>query len=190
MNATLQKGVLRPDARDVYDNSGVSRADPYGGRSYPWVVPPVGFVEINRRATIAAPANAVQTLVTSFTVPQAMNAIITYVMNVFSGNDSGGNVGSGSINWVIDINRPLGAGAGQGFSPPDFGAIVTQLGSFASGPWPVPGGIFLDEQMVIRYKITTTAPVGVGGSNWVTGMFLGWMWPARLPAPRNAQLMK
>jgi hypothetical protein len=83
------------------------------------------------------------------------------------------------VVWVIDINRPLAATVG--FSPPDFASITTQLGSFADGPWEVPGGILLSEQMIIRYKVTTTAPAGVGGANYVTGMFLGYMWPARLP---------
>ena len=190
MTPTLQKGVLRPDGRDIYDNSGVSRADPYGGRSFPWVVPPPGYVIINRRGTIPAPVNGVQTLVTSFTVPAAMNAIILYVLNQFSGTDAGGNVGSGTVNYVIDINRPLGTlGAGIGYSPPDFSTIVTQLGSITQGaPFPIPGGIYLNEQDTIRYKVTTTAPAGVGAPNFITCMLLGWMWPARLPAPSNAGL--
>jgi len=180
----VSKGIMRPDARDVFTDVGNNLAQPYAGRQYPWATPPPGFVLINRRGTIAAPANGTQAIITSFTVPQAMNAIILFVMNVFSGSDAGGNVGAGTITWVIDINRPLGASTG--FSPPDFSSIQSQLGSFANGPWPVPGGIFLDEQMVIRYKITTAAPVGVGGNNFATGMFLGWMWPSRLPVSPGA----
>lgn len=179
-NGQSSTGILRPDARDVFTDVGNALADPFAGRVYPWVNPPPGFVLINRRATIPAPANGVQTQITSFTCPQAMNAIITHVLNVFTGTDVLGNSGSGKITWVIDINRPLGAVTG--FAPPDFASITTQLGSVSNFPWPVPGGIYLDEQMVIRYKVTTLAPVGVGGNNFVTAMFLGWMWPSRLPA--------
>jgi hypothetical protein len=188
--AVLERGIVRPDARDVFDNQGISRADPYSGRGYPWVNAPPGYVLINRRGSIAAPANGTQALVVTFTVPQAMEAVVLFVLNVFFGSDNGGNNGSGSIVWVIDVNRPLGAaGTGLGYVPPDFGNIVTQLGSLTQGPWPVPGGIHLNERDVINYKVTTTAPVGVGAPNFVTCALCGWMWPARLPA-MNAGGMK
>jgi hypothetical protein len=177
-------GIVRPDARDVFDNEGVSRADPFAGRQYPWVTPPPGFVEINQVGSIAAPANGTQALVTSFTVPQAMNAIIVAILNQFTGADAGGNSGSGAIVWVIDINRPLAA-AGVGYNPPGFGSITSQRGSLAQGPWPIPGGIYLAERDIIRYKITTAAPVGVAAPNYTTCAFLGWMWPARLPAVKD-----
>jgi hypothetical protein len=164
-NLVTKKGIMRPDARDLRNNVGGTLAE---------------AIPINRRASIVAPAYGVQTLVTSFQVPQAMEAVINAILCKFDG--AGFTQGSGEITWVIDINRPLGAGgAGLGYSPPDFSIITTQLGdNIQSGPWPVPGGIRLSERDTIRFKVTTGAPVGIGSPNLITCMFLGWYWPARL----------
>jgi hypothetical protein len=181
-NLVTKKGIMRPDARDLRNNVGGTLADPYYG-NYPWIYPPPEAIPINRRASIVAPAYGVQTLVTSFQVPQAMEAVINAILCKFDG--AGFTQGSGEITWVIDINRPLGAGgAGLGYSPPDFSIITTQLGdNIQSGPWPVPGGIRLSERDTIRFKVTTGAPVGIGSPNLITCMFLGWYWPSRLQFP-------
>jgi hypothetical protein len=182
----VSRSIVRPDARDLYDNSGVSRAGLYRNLRAPWIDPPPGWVLVNRRGSISAPAINTLTLITSFQVPIAMNAIILAVMNVFFGNDAAGNNGSGTITWTIDVNRPIAPASNQlGYSPPDFSAIITQLGSLTQGPWPVPGGILLNEQDFIRYKVTTSGAVGVGAPNFITAAFLGWMWPARLPVPED-----
>jgi len=182
-NITTKKGIMRPDARDLRNNVGGTLADPYYG-NYPWIYPPPEAIPINRRATIASPAYGVQAQVTSFQVPQAMQAVIEKIVCKFDG--AGFIQGSGTITWVIDINRPLGAGGALlGYSPPDFSSITTQLGDFINGfPWPVPGGIRLTERDTIRFKVTTGAPVGIGSPNLVTCMFLGWFWPSRLQFPR------
>jgi hypothetical protein len=185
MNAgVVPKSIVRPDARDFFDNGGVSRAGLFRNMRAPWIDPPPGWVAINRRGSIAAPAVATQTLITSYQVPIAMNAIILAVMNVFFGNDAAGNNGSGTVTWTIDVNRPLTPPSNLlGYSPNDFSSIITQLGSLTQGPWPVPGGILLNEQDLIRYKVTTAGAVGVGAPNFITAAFLGWMWPARLSVP-------
>lgn len=175
------RSIIRPDARDLFDNSGISRAGLFQNMRAPWIDPPPGFQIINRRGTIAAPAVATQALITSFQCPQAMEAVIVAVMNVFFGNDAAGNNGSGTVTWQIDIDKPgLGSAATGGYFPPDFGSITTQLGSLVNGPWPVPGGIRLTERDTIRYKVTTSGAVGVGAPNFITAAFLGWYWPARL----------
>lgn len=181
-NLTTHKGIMRPDARDLRNNVGGTLADPYYG-NYPWIYPPPEAILINRRATIASPGYGVQTLVTSFQVPQAMEAVINSILCKFDG--AGFIQGSGAITWVIDINRPLGAGGAQlGYSPPDFSSITTQLGdNIMAGPWPVPGGIRLSERDTIRFKVTTASPVGIGSPNLITCAFLGWYWPSRLQFP-------
>lgn len=181
-NLTTHKGIMRPDARDLRNNVGGTLADPYYG-NYPWIYPPPEAILINRRATIPSPGYGVQTLVTSFQVPQAMEAVINSILCKFDG--AGFVQGSGAITWVIDINRPLGAGGAQlGYSPPDFSLITTQLGdNIMAGPWPVPGGIRLSERDTIRFKVTTAAPVGIGSPNLITCAFLGWYWPSRLQFP-------
>ena len=173
--------LLRPDARDIVNNDGNPRSDPYAGRRYPWVDPPPSAVPLNRRGTIFAPANTVQTLVASFTVPQAMEAVITHVVAFFSGNgfnQGQATTGVGNITWVIDINNPLGAASG--YPATDFGSITTALGTPAGFPWPIPGGIRLSEQDTIRFKVETFAPVQVGTPAYIFCAFLGWFWPSRL----------
>lgn len=179
---TTKLGIMRPDARDVRNNVGGSMADPYYG-NYPWIYPPPEAILINRRNTIPSPAYGVQTLVASFEVPQAMEAVINAILCKFDGD--GFVQGSGAITWSIDINRPLGAGGAQlGYSPPDFSIITTQLGdNIQSGPWPIPGGIRLTERDFIRFKVTTGNPVGIGAPNLITCAFLGWYWPSRLQFP-------
>jgi hypothetical protein len=178
----VTSGTLRPDARDIINNDGNTRADPYGGRRYPWIDPPPSAIQINRRGTIAAPANATQAVVTNFSVPQAMEAVITYVVCFFSGagfNEGAAPGAAGNITWVIDINNPLGASSG--YPATDFSSITTQLGSLTNGfPWPVPGGIRLNERDIIRFKVETFAPVAQGAPNFVFCAFLGWYWPSRM----------
>lgn len=173
------KGVLRPDARDLINNAGNSLANPYNG-NYPWVVPPPAETPVSARGTIAAPAYGVQALVASFQVPQAMEAVITSILCSFDG--SGFIQGSGAIVWSIDINRPLGA-TQQGYSPPYFGSIITQLGSLTMGAWAIPGGLRLSERDTIRFKVTTGAPVGIGAPNYITCMLQGWYYPVKLASP-------
>ncbi len=179
-NLTTKKGIMRPDARDLIDNVGGRMSDPYQG-NYPWIYAPPQATAINRRGTVVAPAYGNQVLVAEFDTPQAMQGVITHVVCKFDG--SGFIQGSGSINWVIDINNPLGANLG--YSPPDFSNILIQLGDFVNGqPWPIPGGIRLSERDQIRFKVTTAAPVGIGAPNYITCIFLGWYWPSRLAFPR------
>ena len=177
---TTHKGIMRPDARDLKNNVGGTLADPYYG-NYPWIYPPPEAIPINRRGSIPAPGYGVQTLVTSFQVPQAMEAVITHI--VFLTTDTSFVEGSGTMIGVIDINRPLGAGGAQlGYSPPDFSQILTTLGTLQI-PWPVPGGIRLSERDTIRFKVTTAAPLGIGAPFFISGFFLGWYWPSRLQFP-------
>lgn len=176
---STHKGIMRPDARDLKNNVGGTLADPYYG-NYPWIYPPPEAILINRRNSIAAPGYGVQTLITSFQVPQAMEAVINAI--VFQTNDTTFVEGSGTMTGVIDINRPLGAGGAQlGYSPPDFSQILTTLGTLQI-PWPVPGGIRLSERDTIRFKVLDTAG-GIGAPYFISGFFLGWYWPSRLQFP-------
>jgi hypothetical protein len=178
-NVRTEKGIMRPDARDLRNNVGGALSDPYYG-NYPWIFPPPERITINRRGTIPSPAYGVQALVTSLQVPQAMQGVIDHVVCKFDG--SGFQSGSGAVTWVIDINNPLGANLG--YSPPDFSNITIQLGDFVNGlPWPIPGGIPLSERDTIRFKVTTVNPAGIGAPNLITCIFLGWYWPSRLQFP-------
>jgi hypothetical protein len=177
--ATSEKGVTRPDGRDVFNNAGNSLADPYQG-NYPWVIPPPTFQQIFEENSVAAPAYGTQVQLTSFTVPQAMEAIINYIVLEYDG--SGYTIGSGAITYSVDINRPLGATT-QGYNPPGWGAILSQLGNVMYQPWPIPGGIRLYERDTIRIKALTANPLGIGAPNYITGILMGWYYPVKLPFP-------
>jgi hypothetical protein len=178
--SVTEKGVMRPDARDVINNAGNSLADPYHG-NYPWVVPPPVEQQIHQQSAVAAPAYGTQIQLVSFQVPQAMEAVITHV--VFEYDGTGFTPGSGAAIWSIDINRPLGATA-QGYNPPGWGQILTQLGNFGNGlPFPIPGGIRLSERDTIRIKVTTANPLGIGAPNYFNTALLGWYYPVKLAFP-------
>lgn len=180
-----EKGVMRPDARDLINNAGNSLANPYNG-NYPWVVPPQSAIAISARGTSPNPANGTQIIlgtapdVAQFIVPQAMEAVITAIVCAVTGFSF--DPGTAEVVWTVDINRPLGA-TQQGYNPPFFGQINTTLGSFQI-PFPIPGGIRLHERDTIRVKVTTAAPTPVGAPNYITAMLLGWYYPTKLAFPK------
>jgi hypothetical protein len=175
-----EKGVMRPDARDLINNAGNSLANPYNG-NYPWVIPPPSETPISARGTLPAPANGTQIVLVSFQVPQAMEAVITDIVCQVDGFTF--DEGSGEVVWTVDINRPLGSTT-NGYNPPFFGTINTELGDYRRGlPFPIRGGIRLSERDTIRVKVTTAAPVPVGPPNVITAMLLGWYYPVKLAFP-------
>jgi hypothetical protein len=175
---TTEKGVMRPDARDLVNNAGNSLANPYNG-NFPWVVPPQSAISISARGSVVAPANGTQVQICSFTVPQAMEAVINFIVCKVQGFTF--DEGSGQITWTVDIDRPLGSTT-VGYNPPFFGSITTELGSLQI-PFPIPSGIRLSERLTIRLKVTTTAPVPVGAPNYIIGMLIGWYYPTKLAFP-------
>jgi len=161
------------------ESAAALRRSPKDAAPYPWVDPPPNAVSFCSRGSIAAPAfgSANQAVVTSFTCPRNFRGVLKYILNVYTG--SGFDEGSGSITWVIDVNVPLSTGGVTpiGYGLNDYQSIVTTLGSLINGPWPVPGGVIFQDGDVLRYKVTTAAPVAVGAPNFVHCMLLGWIWP-------------
>lgn len=174
-------GMLKPDATDLRNNVGNSLADPYNGQ-FPWAIPPVAEQQIFQLASVAAPAYGTQVLLVSFQVPQAMEAVINHILLEYDG--SGYTIGSGAITFSVDINRPLGATT-QGYNPPGWGSITTQLGQAIYHPWPIPGGIRLSERDTIRIKATTANPLGIGAPNYITAALIGWYYPIKLAFPNR-----
>lgn len=144
---------------------------------YPWLFPPFAAVRYSARGSIAAPALGVQTLVTSYKVPQGMYAVLTSMLFRYDG--SGFVDGSGDVLGVLDVNTPIGVPMSSGRPVPYYGSILTNLGSFAAGPWPVDGGLIFKDEDEIRLKVTLGGAVAVGAPNYVHGVLNGWVWDAR-----------
>ena len=146
----------------------------------PWEVAPYGSVPVFAAASIAAPTPATgnPTVVVSHTVPDGMIFCLRGVLL----NANVGNAwvpGDGSIVFSIDINRP-GSGNAQGIFLKDFQSILFPLGSFANGPWPIPGtdkNLF-EELTTIRIKVYTGAAINAGAPNFIHGILQGYEYPA------------
>lgn len=147
---------------------------------YPWTKEgrPFGAVSFSARDSIAAPALATQTLVCSYTVPQGMWGVFTSFLCRYIG--SGFVEGSGDITYAIDINKPISVTLTSGHSVPYYGNIITNLGSFEDGPWPIDGHVILRDGDELRLKVTiNNAAIGVGAPNYVHGALNGWVWDAK-----------
>jgi len=143
---------------------------------YDWIYPPENSIRVRQSASIAAPANATQTVVLSYTVPTGYRFCMTHIVQVFTG--SGFVAGSGSITWVLDVNVQIGLTTPLGNVVQGFASEVVPLGSFSYGPWPLLRPELFDENDVVRHKVTTTAAITPGAPNYFTSMFLGWLLPA------------
>ena len=145
---------------------------------FPWEYAPPGSVPVFAYASIVAPANSTITVVVAHTVPDGMIFCLTGVLL----DASVGNAwtpGDGSIDFSIDINRP-GAGNAQGIFLKDFSSVLVPLGSFANGPWPIPGtekNLF-EELSTIRIKVTTGVAINPGAPNFIHGVLQGYEYPA------------
>ena len=141
---------------------------------YPWDFAPPGAVPVKEANSIAAPTNNTLTLVTTHSVPDGMIFCLRAVLL----NADVGTMwvpGSGSITFSITINRP-GAGNAQGIVLKDFGAVITPLGSFDAGPWPIPGTQMAEFEALstIRIMVTTTNAITPGAPQYIHGILVGY----------------
>jgi hypothetical protein len=124
-------------------------------------------------ASAVSPAFGIanQVVLASYTVPTSWFVLVSGVLFAFDG--MGLVPGRGDILWSVDVNRPLGSTLGYGEK--DFSAITWPLGSYIAGPWPCEFRHYDGE--TIRVKAYTTANVGVGDPNRITGALYGFSWP-------------
>jgi len=147
---------------------------------YPWVMMPPGGISFFAIGSAPAPAYGIanQVQLCSYTVQDGWEGVLLDVMDVYLDGGAASFVqGSGDIVWTIDIDWPLGNQLGTSRYLPNYSSLLTQLGSFENGPWPVRGGWRMKSGETYRYKVYTVANVVTGAAAFVHGALLGWVWP-------------
>lgn len=143
---------------------------------YWWLQPRANTQSVPRIASIATPAVATSTLITSVSVPPGFNFILRGVIHGFS-PAVGGVVwvpGDGSLLFTVDVDVPVGANSVSGYGLPDLVSMAEPRGSLELGPFPLDGYNVFGPYQVIRYKVTTTAAIPVAGGNFVFAGLIGW----------------
>jgi len=145
---------------------------------YVWDYAPPGSQAIFEKASIVAPAPTTPTLVCFHRVAVGMRFVLTHILL----NADVGNAwvpGSGVITFFISVNQP-GTGNAQGYPLNGYASIITPLGSFACGPWPVPRtDMFTFKSLdTIRITVETTAAINQGAPNYIHGQLIGYEFPA------------
>jgi hypothetical protein len=170
-------GVLPPQAIPPH---GFGRLHKRGLELWPytWIYPPEEAIRVFQDNSIVAPANGAQTQVLSYTVPNGFQFVMSHVLQVFSQSAPNFVPGSGQVTWVLDVNQPIGTTVVQGYSVNGYSSKVIPLGSLTSGsPWPLVRPEQFRPQDTIRSKVTTVSPIPVGGLNFFTSAFIGWLMP-------------
>ena len=138
----------------------------------PRLVKPQTGQFFHRRAAIVAPAaDGSENVIVAYTVPKGFNAILTHLLVTYTGDTP---PLQGVVTDILYAMRIDGTSYAK-----DFGEIVTSLGSFDSGPYPIPGGLEVGGNVLVELTVIVPAgsPIAVGGTNRVHGHLLGWEWP-------------
>lgn len=120
-----------------------------------------------------------QIVVASYQCPSNFRGVLKAILNAFDG--SGFVPGKNDAFWTIDVDVPLpSVTAGVGYPFDGYSNILTPLGSYANGPWPLYPGLFFADSETVRYKFQTNGVVGVGSPNFTTCYLIGWITPTHL----------
>jgi hypothetical protein len=141
---------------------------------YAWSFPPPRATRVFRVGSVLSPNPATETQVLLYRVPQGYRMWLTAVVMNYQG--TGFTPGTGDILWTLDKNKPVGVAPLQGEIIQGFGGIMVPLGSLVY-PWPLPMPELLGPTDELRSKVTTTANIPVGGTNYFHSVFLGWLEP-------------
>jgi hypothetical protein len=141
-----------------------------GDGAPPWIEPPPDARRFQRANAIALPAEGVETLIFSETVPIGYDGVITSQTHLFTA--TGFAEGSGDITWRLQIGR---------WWVRNCGAITTTLGGFANAYPLEGGGVRLVSGQVIQYWVR----LGVGAlaildpAGRLYARIAGWYYPRR-----------
>ena len=146
---------------------------------YPWIFAPPNALRVFRVGSLPSPNPATQTEVLAYQVPQGFRFWLSAILQAYQG--SGWVAGSGDILWTLDKNQPVGVVPLQGEIIQGFGNIGIGLGAMLNGcvtyVLPLSKPELLLATDILRSKVTTTAAIPVGGTNYFHSIFEGWLEP-------------
>lgn len=142
-----------------------------------WVSPDGSCEDVSRVDSILTPAAATLTLVMEYEVPEGYQFSLRGVLCQYDGE--GFINGSGSIIYVLDVNRVIGSAGQQGYAV-SFFENVRYLRGTSEDWWPLCGRRVFNPGEIMRWKVLTTAAIPEGGSNFLTAGIFGWTRPLRV----------
>lgn len=156
-----------------------SRRTPFGTRVPKTALPiaAFGFVQVPAFGTQAniVPAGANPGQDFMYEAKPNWYALICGIVLQFAG--AGPAPLPGDVQYVIDVDRPLGV-TGIGHAEKDYNVIPFTLGAFTTGyPWPTELKHRNGEQL--RIKATAIVNMGTGLGNFFQAALIGWEWPEK-----------
>jgi hypothetical protein len=140
------------------------------GENPPWIVMPPMGQRFSFFDSIALPAEQVETDVTTFSVPQGYDGVISQHFHLFI-PEAGGTFteGSGQLTWRIRQNsRPV-----RGYN-----AMLTTQGGLQSPLVMDAGGLRLQSSQLLRYTVRLGAgSLGSLQAGRIHCGFIGWFYP-------------
>lgn len=139
-----------------------------------WISPDGSCEDVSQVSSIVAPPNGQNTLVMEYTVPEGYTFSLRGVLWQYDGE--GFINGAGDLVGVLDVDRLIGAAGRQGYAVPFFESVKYLRGNNQDF-WPLSGRRVFMPNQVIRWKVTTAAPIPEGGENYITAGIFGWTRP-------------
>jgi hypothetical protein len=139
-----------------------------------WIDPDGSCEDVSIVRSIVTPAQGTQTLVVQFDVPDGFQFSLRGVLAQYDGE--GFINGSGALIFVLDVNRPIGGTARQGYAVSYFESVQYLRGNNEDW-WPLAGRRVFNAGETLRWKVTTADPIPVGGGNYITAGLFGWTRP-------------
>ena len=140
------------------------------GENPPWILMPPFGRRFQYFSSIVLPAESVETDVTTFSVPQGYDGVISQHFHLFIPDGAGYFVeGSGDLTWCIrQSSRPV-----KGYQ-----AMLTTQGGLQSPLVMDSGGIRVQSSQLLRYTVT----LGAGSlarlqSGRIHAGLIGWFYP-------------
>jgi hypothetical protein len=133
---------------------------------YEWLFPPkyARRVRQNGTLTVASMTPGTQAVICAYTVPTGFSFVHTHILRALC--DATGFIeASGDAVWVLDVNKPIGITAIQGYPVQGFGTDTVTLGTINGQPvfpWPLVQPEIYKSLDLIQDKATITANITGG----------------------------
>lgn len=164
--------AVGPDSARAADAIRKAVQDRRDAWPYPHVYPPENSIRRDPTGTVVCPAQGVQDVILTFTVPQG-NYFYMQALGLFFNSQT---FNFGDFLFTVDKNVPLGVTTFQGVPLTDWQNIAFPWGSSAVGPVPLARAELFAPSDVIRAKVTNVNLNG-GAPNWFGAIFAGYLVP-------------